>query len=80
MEELVHAGLNALKDLGVDYGEVRAEVRTEENVSVKNREVEAVSRRDARRASASSTTRRVGAFLQTTQENGPSPRRQKQPP
>lgn len=48
MDELVQAGLNALKDLGVDYGEVRAEVRTEENVSVKNREVEAISRRESR--------------------------------
>ncbi len=48
MEELVQEGLNALHDLGVDYGEVRAEVRTEENVGVKNREVEAVSRRESR--------------------------------
>lgn len=48
MEELVREALNALQDLGVDYGEVRAEGRTEENVSTKNREVDALSRRESR--------------------------------
>ena len=47
MEELVQEGLNALAELGVDYGEVRAEARTEENVSTKNREVDALSRRES---------------------------------
>ena len=48
MEELVQRGLTALESLGVDYGEVRAEHRTEENVSTKNREVDALSRRESR--------------------------------
>lgn len=47
MEELIHEGLNALEALGADYGEVRAEHRTEENVSVKNREVDSLSRRES---------------------------------
>lgn len=48
MEELVQVGLNALEAVGADYGEVRAEHRTEENVSTKNREVDALSRRESR--------------------------------
>jgi len=48
MEKVVQVGLNALAGLGVDYGEVRAEHRAEENVSIKNREVEALSRRESR--------------------------------
>ena len=48
MEELVTEGLNALQTLGVDYGEVRAELRTEENVSIKNREVDGLARRESR--------------------------------
>lgn len=48
MEELVQAGLNAVEALGVDYGEVRAEHRTEENVSIKNREVDELSRQESR--------------------------------
>lgn len=48
MEELVQEALTALQDLGVAYGEVRAESRTEENVSTKNREVDALSRRESR--------------------------------
>jgi TldD protein len=48
MEKLVQTGLDALAGLGVDYGEVRAEHRTEEDVSTKNREVDALSRRESR--------------------------------
>lgn len=48
MEELVEFGLNVLSDLGVDYGEARAERRVEENIATKNREVEALSRRESR--------------------------------
>jgi len=48
MEKLVQVGLNALAGLGADYGEVRAEHRTEEDVSIKNREVDALSRRESR--------------------------------
>lgn len=48
MEELVQHALNALESLGVDYGEVRAEHRTEESLSTKNREVDALSRRESR--------------------------------
>ncbi|GAB4308253.1 MAG: TldD/PmbA family protein [Candidatus Bipolaricaulota bacterium] len=47
MEELVQEGLNALQALGVDYGEVRAEHHTAESVSVKNREVDSLSRRES---------------------------------
>ncbi len=47
MEELVQEGLNALQGLGVDYGEVRAEHHMTESVSVKNREVDSLSRRES---------------------------------
>ena len=48
MEELVQAGLNAVESLGADYGEVRVEHRTDENVGIKNREVDGLSRRESR--------------------------------
>ncbi len=47
MERVVQDGLNALEALGADYGEVRVERRTEENVSIKNREVDGLSRRES---------------------------------
>jgi len=47
MEKLVHEALSALEALGAEYGEVRAEHRTEEDVSTKNREVDALSRRES---------------------------------
>lgn len=47
MEKLVEEGLTALEAVRADYGEVRAERRTEENVSTKNREVDSLSRRES---------------------------------
>lgn len=48
MEKIVEEGLNALEALGVDYGEVRAEHRTEEDVHTRNHEVDSLSRRESR--------------------------------
>ena len=48
MKGLVQLGLSVLSDLGVDYGEVRAERRVEEEVATKNREVDSLSRRESR--------------------------------
>lgn len=48
MKELVEFGVNVLGDLGVDFGEVRAERRLEEDIETKNREVDALSRRETR--------------------------------
>jgi len=47
MQKLVQLGLNLLSDLGVDYGEVRAERRVEEDVATKNLEVDSLSRRES---------------------------------
>ncbi len=48
MEELVRLGLQMLSELGVDYGEVRAERREEERVATKNQEVDSLSHRETR--------------------------------
>jgi len=48
MEELVRLGIQALSELKVDYGEVRAERREEERIATKNVEVDSLSRRESR--------------------------------
>lgn len=47
MERFLEYGLNAVADLGVEFGEVRVERRIDEQVRTKNREVEVLFRRES---------------------------------